>query len=563
MKLLSTRNTIADLKRFGVITGAIFEEGFGMFLQKAKLSWAVPLECKIRCYLKACVGMWSNSVPEEEFPIRLRKLLIKLGPTFVKFGQVLSLRPDILPSNLTTELAMLTNQVPSFPYEQVKILVEKELRKPIEKVFKEFDHEPLAAASLAQVHKAILFDGTKVAVKVQRPGIRKMIEEDIDILRFLSGRMEQQIPEWGVYRPRQLVEEFAETIGRELDFTIEAVHAKRFGAMFADEPTVKVAEVFPEYSSQSVLTMTLINGVKLDDERALEKEHVDKQILAQNGVNALLRQVFVEGFFHADPHPGNYFALPNNVFAFIDYGMVGRLSVTDRRELAAFFISFLHRDSESAIKHLWHLVEVGPNANKMSFEHDVDDILHEWFGAKLKDVSLARTFMRIMDSGRRNRIYFPSSFAYLGKSLLTTEAMGMTLDPEFDFAKQMQPYAMQILKMEVNPKNLKQKLQDMALDYYSYIDEGPEIIMQTLRKVQSGQLEVKINTEEFEAFGKAMTDEGTKRLTTTLIASLFAVGIVSYLVANGLLNLHLNLSTAAIVLLALIGGWTILRRFFS
>lgn len=560
MKLLFTRNTIADLKRFGVITATIFEEGFGVLLQKAKLSWAVPLECKIRCYLKACVGMWSQNIPEEEFPIRLRKMLIKLGPTFVKFGQVLSLRPDIIPSNLTTELSKLTNQVPPFPYQQVKILVEKELGKPIEKLFKEFDREPLAAASLAQVHKAVLFDGTKVAVKIQRPGIRKMVGEDIDILRFLASRIEQQVPEWRIFRPKQLVEEFAQTIGRELDFTIEAVHAKRFGAMFAGEPSVKVAKVFSEYSSRSVMTMELINGVKLDDEKALQKAHIDKQVLAQNGVNALLRQVFVEGFFHADPHPGNYFALPENVFAFIDYGMVGRLSVTDRRELAAFFISFLNQDSESAIKHLWHLVEVGPNANRMSFEHDVDDILHEWFGAKLKDISLARTFMRIMDSGRRNRIYFPSSFAYLGKSLLTTEAMGMSLDPEFDFAKQMKPYAMQILKKEIDPKNLKQKLQDTALDYYSYLEEGPEMIMQTLKKVQNGQLEVKINQEEFEAFGKRLSEEGTKRMTTTLVASLFAIGIVSYLVANGLLNLHLNLSTVALVVLGLVGGWTIVKK---
>lgn len=562
MKFLFARNTIGDLKRFGLITGTIFEEGFGVLLQKAKLSWAVPLECKIRCYLKACVGMWSDSIPEEEFPTRLRKILIKLGPTFVKFGQVLSLRPDIIPSNLTTELSKLTNQVPPFPYQQVKILVENELGKPIEKLFKEFDHEPLAAASLAQVHKAILFDGTKVAVKVQRPGIRKMVGEDIDILRFLANRVEQQVPEWRVFRPKQLVEEFAQTIGRELDFTIEAVHAKRFGAMFAGEPSVKVAKVFSEYSSRSVMTMELINGVKLDDEKALQKARIDKQVLAQNGVNALLRQVFVDGFFHADPHPGNYFALPNNVFAFIDYGMVGRLSVTDRRELAAFFISFLNQDSESAIKHLWHLVEVGLNANKMSFEHDVDDILHEWFGAKLKDISLARTFMRIMDSGRRNHIYFPSSFAYLGKSLLTTEAMGMSLDPEFDFAKQMKPYAMQILKKEINPKNLKQKLQDTALDYYSYLEEGPEMILQTLKKVQNGQFEVKINQEEFEAFGKQLSEEGTKRMTTTLVASLFAIGLVSYLVANGLLNVHLNLSTVALVVLGLVGGWTIIKKLF-
>ncbi|MCL4416994.1 MAG: AarF/UbiB family protein, partial [Actinobacteria bacterium] len=344
---------------------------------------------------------------------------------------------------------------------------------------------------------------------------------------------------------------------------IEAVHAKRFAAMFAGNDTVKVAKIYSKYSSKNVLTMELIKGIKLDDEKSLQKANIDKKVLAKHSVDALLQQVFVQGFFHADPHPGNYFALQNNVFAFVDYGMAGRLTELDRREFAAFFISFMNQDSESAIKHLLHLVEVGGNANKMSFEHDVDDILHDWFGAKLKEVSLARTFMRILDSGRRNRIYFPSSFAYLGKSLLTTEAMGMSLDPDFDFALQMKPYAMQILKAEVSLKSLKQKLEASALDYYSYLEQGPEVIMQVLKKIQNGQLEVKINREEFEEFGKRLSEEGTKRLITTLIVTLFAVGIISYLVANNFLNFHLSLSTLAVVFLVLFGGWIMVKKLFS
>lgn len=560
MNVLTLPDKIADTKRFRFIATSIFEEGFGMLLQKAKLGFLVPLECKVRCFLKQGPGMWSDRISEEELPIRLRRLLVKLGPTYVKFGQVLSLRPDLIPVEITKELSLLTNQVPPFSSETAIKIVEKELEKPVEKLFSHFDERPLAAGSLAQVHKATLLNGKKVAVKIMRPGIEKTVKEDIHILRFFARYAETHIPEVQSIRPVRLVEEFAETINRELDFTVEATHAKRFGAMYADNPAIKVAAIYRDYSSKRVLTMTLIDGIKLDDEEALTKTHIDKQTLAQNGVNALLQQVFVEGFFHADPHPGNYFALPENVFAFIDYGMAGRLSVLNRRELAAFFISFLNQDSQSAIRHLWHLVEAGPTANKMSFEHDTDDILHEWFGAKLKDISLARTFMRIMDSGRRNGIYFPANFAYLGKALLTTEAMGMSLDPEFDFAKQMKPYAIQILKKEVNPKNFKQKLQDTALDYYSYLEQGPEQLMRFLQKVNSGEIGVKINQTELEEFTDRVSHREGRKMAVTLMNSVLFSASVLYLAQNNFLNLHWSVSLTGIILFIIVMVFFIFRK---
>ena len=495
MSILNLPDAIGDMKRFQYIVTILFEEGFDLLVKKAKLSWLVPWNCRIRCFLKQCVHM-RQPLSGNDYPERVRILLTKLGPSFVKLGQVLSLRPDVLPQELTSELSKLTNHVPPFPYSQAKEVIEKDLGKPLEKLFKHFDKEPLAAASLAQVHKAVLFDGTKAAVKVQRPGIRYIIEKDIHILAFFARLVEERIPEWRIFRPTLLVKEFAETIGRELDFTIEAIHAKRFEAMFAEDKTIKVAHVFKEHSSKNVLTMELIEGVTLDNEKELREAKIDKKVLAQHGVNALLRQVFVEGFFHADPHPGNYFALPGNVFAFIDYGMVGRMMPKDRLELASFFISFLHEDSESAIKHLTHIVDTSQATNLSSFEHDVDDILHDWFGAKLKDVSLARTFFRIMESGRKNGIFFPSSFAFLGKSLLTTESMGYTLDPDFDFAKEMKPYISKIIKEELNPKKVGTKLFDQSLDYMNYAQTFPEMTMRLLEKLDSSEIGVKINAGE-------------------------------------------------------------------
>jgi len=555
MSLVKLSDTIGDIKRFRQVASILFEEGFAYVFERAKLSFLVPIQCRIRCFFKSHVGMWSSE-PPEDLPTRLRRTLIKLGPTFVKFGQVLSLRPDLIPQEYAQELAKLTNQVPAVSWQEAKRVIESDFGKPVEELFRQIDTKPLAAASLAQVYKAVLHDGKTVAVKVQRPGVREVIEKDIHIMAFFARMIEEKLPEWQIYRPVELVREFADTIGRELDFTIEAIHAKRFAAMFADDPTIRIARVYKEYSSKNVLTMDLIKGVQLDDEETLKKASIDKKILAQNGVNALLRQVFVEGFFHADPHPGNYFALRGNVFAFIDYGMVGRLLQKDRLELASFFISFLNEDSESAIKHLLHMVDTSKATNLASFEHDVDDTLHEWYGAKLADVSIAQAFLRIIESGRKNGIYFPSSFAYLGKSLLTTEAMGFSLDPEFDLAEQMRPYIKKIIKEELNPVKTRTKILDQSLDYINYAQTFPEATMRLLEKLDKGEVGVKINQEEMRELELRLSWSGNRKLLATIIGStLFALG-AAYVIESKALNLHFSISAfsiaAIMVLLILI-----------
>lgn len=554
MSVFSVTDKVGDIKRFRTIAAIVYEEGFALLFEKSRLRFFVPIDCRVRCFLKQCVGMWKPN-PGNDYPIRLRRVLTKLGPSFIKLGQVLSLRSDLLPVDVTSELSKLTNRVPPFPFQEAKQVIEKDLGKPLDELFKYFEREPLAAASLAQVYKAQLPSGEKVAVKVQRPGIAYTIEKDIHIMAFFARIIEERVPEWKVYKPVELVREFADTIGRELDFTIEAVHAKRFAVMFEGDETVKIAKVYKEYSSKNVLVMDLIEGIKLDDEKALKRSNIDKKILAQNGVNALLRQVFVEGFFHADPHPGNYFALPGNVFAFIDYGMVGRMIQKDRLEFASFFISFLNEDSESAIKHLLHIVDASRATNLPSFEHDVDDILHEWYGAKLKDVSLATTFLRITESGRKNGIYFPSSFAYLGKSLFTTEAMGFALDPEFDFARQMKPYIKKIIKEELNPVKMKTKILDQSLDYVGYASELPELTIRLLEKLDSGELGVKINPEEIRELEVRLNWSGFRKLLVTIVGStLFALG-AAYLVESRILNLHFSVSTFGITFIILILIW--------
>lgn len=560
MSLLTLADTVGDLQRLREILAIIFEEGFSVLIEKARLDFLVPLTCRVRCFFKLHTGL-ASPLTEENLAVKLRQLLIKLGPTFVKFGQVLSLRPDLLPPQLCQELSKLTDQVPPILYTSIKKTIEEELSLPMEKLFKKFDQTPLAAASLAQVHRAVLPDGTKVAVKVERPGIASLIAKDIHIMLYLASLIEQKLPELAVFRPVATVKEFAETISRELDFRSEAIHAQRFTAMFKDDKTVKVAAVFADYSSKKVLTLELIEGVKVDDAAGQKKIHVDPQILAQNGVNAFLRQVFVEGFFHADPHPGNYFALPDNVFAFVDYGMVGRLTADQRRELASLFISFTSQDAETAIAHIKHLVETTPNSNLGAFEHDVDDIIHQWFGAKLKEVSLAGTFYRIIDSGRRNQIYFPSSLAFLAKALFSTEAMGLQLDPEFDFARQMTPFIQKILTSELSPKKLAQKMQSQMLDYTSYLESLPEAAVKFLQRIDSGKIGVKINPAELRELEIKISSENYRSLAVTLVASvLFAFG-ATILVRNQFLNLHLSITSLGLAFLVVLFLWFLRRRF--
>lgn len=553
--MIAFADKAGDLNRLRVIASVFFEESFALMVSRLNLSWAVTLECRIRCFVKLCRGQWVRQPSSEELPVRLRLALIRLGPTFIKLGQVLSLRPDIVPPAVAAELSKLTGQVPPVPYEAAKTVVETDLGRPLAKLFKKFDKEPFAAGSLAQVYRAVLPDNTRVAVKVQRPGVKPLIEKDIRVLGMLARLAEKRLPEWRAYRPLKLVEEFADTIRRELDFGVEAVHAKRFALMFEGDSSVKVAKVFPDYSSTHVMTMELIEGVRLDDDAALARADIDKRLLARNGVRALLRQVFVEGFFHADPHPGNYFALPGSVFAFIDYGMAGRLSERDRLALASFFVSFINRDSESAISHLLHLADADEAINLPSFEHDVDDILHGWYGAKLKEVSLASTFYRVIESGRKHQVYFPTSFAYLAKALFTTEAMGRSLDPDFDFASQLKPYAHDIVKSELSPKRLKQLFTGESLTV-AYIGRSlPHLAARLLDRLESGEIRVRVNQAELEGLQKSINAEANRRLAITVLLVVIIASGISYLVQTSIVNLHLSPGLFGLVLLIVLLWW--------
>ena len=526
MSLLTLPSKVADIKRLRSILTLVSEAGFAYAVTQARLSHLIFWHHRALGFLRS---RDERDAARDAFaPERLRVLLIQLGPTFIKLGQMLSVRGDLLPPAFQSELAKLTNQVPPFPFPQAREIIQSELGKTLPVLFAEFDETPIGAASLAQVYRAKLFTGERVAVKVQRPGIRPTVEQDINLLRYLAQWIERHAPEWQGYRPVALADEFTGALERELDFTTEASHAKRFAQMFRGSETVKIARVFDEYSTGCVLTMELIEGAPITDAAQLQRIGLDPTSVARNGARAMLRQIFIEGFFHADPHSGNYFALPGNVFAFIDYGLVGRISTRERWELSAFFLALLHQDSETAIRHLRRLSKTSRASKIAAFENDVDDILYGWFGGDLRQIRLGQSFAKVLESGRKNGVYFPSSLALLAKSLYTTEAMGRSLDPKFDLTGLFQDFAGELLQSRLNLKKIKDEAQDRAFDALTYSEILPEETLRLLTRLSEGELQISIDEAQLRQFEDAFAAQGMKRLGAAFMAAMAFVAVLGY-----------------------------------
>jgi Predicted unusual protein kinase len=386
------RSVVGDINRLRVILVVFFEEGFDVLIDRVRLSYLVPLTARIGCFFRRCRYSGKRK-PPVSLSQHLRSALERLGPTFIKFGQLLSLRSDIIPPDYVRELQKLQSNAAPFPFDEVKKIIRDELGRPVKDVFKEFDPKPFAAASLSQVHRARLRDNTEVAVKVQRPHLRPIIENDIHILFFLASLAEKHIREIRHLRPVQFIKEFSEWTMRELDFSIEAGNAERFRENFGGDERFYFPEVYWDYTTKRVLTMEFIHGVDLSDAVKIKKIGDDPRMLALHGLELGLRQLFIHGFFQADPHPGNFFALKNNVLCLYDFGMVGYLDRAMRDKLANVFISFVDRDTDVTIEKMIELSAEHSAAASEEFVRKSAPQLSSWFYSKAEKKAWRRFFM--------------------------------------------------------------------------------------------------------------------------------------------------------------------------
>ena len=465
-------------------------------------------------------------VPEIDLPVKIREAFEHLGPTFVKLGQILSVRPDVVPPAYLAEFEKLRSRVPPFAFEEVRQIIEAELKRPLESAFAAFDPQPLAAASVAQVHAATLAGGEKVAVKVQRPGVRAQMREDLRILHWLARVAERSIPSLRPYRVVALVEEFADWTMRELDFRVEAGHADHFRHNFENDPAAYVPKIYWHLTTARVLTMEFMEGATIDDPMRMAQLGVDKEELARRAVQALFKELFLYGFFHGDPHPGNFFVLPGNAIGYHDFGIVGYLSSDLRRELMSFFLALTRGDVEAAVMHLLHLATPLEPADPERFERDLLDLIGAWHYSRRQ--TLARTFLSILQTAASRGMAFPSELALLGKALLTVETVGYALYPDFDLDKEFRPFVADMLRQSFSLDRMRAAVESNVLDYAHALQEIPRRYARMLDQLSTGRVSIQIDRTELDALRNELARTNAPRALAPLILVLLGASAYAF-----------------------------------
>jgi len=437
--IFKVHETYQELKRYGRIVSILARYGFGDLLRRLKVRH-LPWQ---RMLTKEARAAESLSAPE-----RVRLAFEELGPTFIKFGQALSSRPDLLPTEFVKELSKLQDSVPPFPFGDAKALIEAQFGRPLVDVFDSFEEKPLAAAFLAQIHRARTKAGDEVAVKVQRPGIEDTIETDIRILHGLAALWEMHLPGSRYYKPVQIVDEFAKTIRQELDFVREGQNIQRFGKFFADDETVYIPKAYWDLTTPKVLTMEYICGIKVSElEQPIEYMHgmriseleqlraivIDRQTIALNVAEFILKEVFQFHCFLADPHPGNIFILENNVIAPVDFGMVGMLDEEIVHQLGVLFRAIVKKDADMLANFFLSVSLVPEPLNRGAFRAELTDFLERCYELPLRQLIIKSILDDLMGLARRYRLRLPPELGMMAKALVMNQDVGTMLYPGFNF----------------------------------------------------------------------------------------------------------------------------------
>jgi ubiquinone biosynthesis protein len=429
---------------------------------------------------------------------RIRLFLEELGPTFIKMGQIASTRYDLLPAEIITELEKMQDQAQPFSFETVKEILEEELGQPLEALFAEFNGEPLAAASIGQVHFAVLKTGERVAIKIQRPNMKGTVETDLEILQDLALLAEQRLDWAAHYQIRDIADELAKSLLEELDYTIEGRNSEKIANQFKNDPGIMIPKVFWDYTTRKVLTMEYVEGIKLNEIHKLKDAGNNPKELAKNVVNAILKQILVEGYFHGDPHPGNLLALPGNDIVFLDFGMVGRLSSEMKNNLASLVIALMRKKTDDVVKAIMHMGIVPENIDVLALRSDVDRLYEKYYDVALSTTSLAQVIGDLFAVAFQHHIRIPSDLTLLGKTLLTMEGVVVKLDPEISILKVAEPFGKRLLMERYGPKNVVGNLWDQLVEMGGFVNELPRTLNEISILLKKGKVKQEISFPDNE-----------------------------------------------------------------
>lgn len=504
-------STVKNAERFRDIVETAVRHGWGYFFERHKLRDLLPHIRKIKEPRR--VGTRGEHV---------RMMFEELGPTFVKFGQLLSTRPDVVPADILVELRKLQDEVPSFPVDLVYEMIEKELGLSVERLFLEFEDEPIAAASIGQVHRAVLPNGDRVIVKVQRPEAEAKIRADIDLLYQFANLLSEYWKDIFI-DPVALVDQFARGIRNELDYHIEARNCERFQKNFADDPMVHIPKVYWQYTTGKVLTLELMEGMQLVDLDVHAMDMFERKALAGVIAETWLKQIYLHGFFHGDPHPANILVREDGHISLIDFGIAGRLSDKDRRNIISLFMDVMDEKIERIPKRMEALGVEFPPDKEAEFVSEARDMFTKYYGSTLEEIDPVAVFRDVFGAIYRLRLKLPTQFLLLEKAAATLEGIGTQLYPHFNVFEFAKPYAKQFLKSRYRPEVL---LEEGALElqgYFSMLREFPGQMSDALEQIRRGEVRVNFVHRNLEEFQHRLTVL-TNRLVLAIIYAAILLG---------------------------------------
>ena len=551
--------TVRDLGRLQEIAGVLIRYGFGDMVRRIGMSAA--LERTGRMLHWDDPEAMAHMAPPE----RVRCALQDLGPTFVKLGQVMATRVDLLPPEWTAELGKLQNAVPALPFAEVRPQLVEDLGADPEAVFERLEEAPLAAASLAQTHRAWLADGSAVVLKVRRPGIRDTVEADLRLMARLAEIVEERAPDLRRYHPAEVVQQFSASLRRELDFAAEGRNAERIAANFAGHDEVVVPRVYWEWTSERLNVQECLQGIAGTDLAAVDAAGLDRAQLAATGAGIVLKMVLEDGFFHADPHPGNIFYLPDGRIGVIDFGMVGRVSEQRRFQIVQLLHGLVERESAPVADVLMEWGEGGGEVDEARLQADVGAFVDQYRGVPLKDLHMGLMLTDVTTILRDNGLSLPPDLALMIKAFLTLEGMGRQLDPDFDMAGAARPFLQRVVLQRYSPRTLLKRGRRTALDAMELVGDLPRELRRLLRTARRGRLHMQVEVTSLKAFGEQV-DRAANRLTMGVITAALVVGssIVMNSAGGGVSSRWLlALGVLGFVGAGLIGLWILLSIWRS
>jgi ubiquinone biosynthesis protein len=509
--------TFRHLKRYHQIIRVLLNYGFNDLVNIASRNLQFHFGGKFAPPTKPKIDKNIGSRAE-----RLRSAIEELGPTFIKMGQILSMRSDIIPKDIAFELQKLQDEVEPISFEEIEKVISEEIEGDPYKIFSKIERESLAAASISQVHRAKLADSSDVVIKVQRPGVREVIDADIEILKDLTRVLQKYFREQFVQNPIGVVEEFDKTIHRELDFRLEGRNISRFKQFFQNDPEIFVPHYYPDYSTSKILVMDYVDGIKASNIQAIEKAGLDREIIARNGAHISFRQIFEFGFFHADPHAGNVMVLPRNVIALLDYGMVGQIDEKTIDLFGDLLIGFIRKDVLRILRALEKL-GVTFNADTRVLKSEIENIINNYYGSSLQEIQITTLMNDFFDITKRYNITVPSHLSLALKTLITVEGLVRILYPDFDIVTEMQPFISKVILRKYDPRRMIKEGSYVIDDIIDLASELPKNVQTIVNKAASGNFSIQFEHRNLQNLVDELKRSST-RLSTALIIAALVVG---------------------------------------